>query len=76
MVVDNNNEQISSISAIPSTWSWTYTGDGMITDVAYDLFTSSTPGGSEEFEIMIWLGRFGGAGPISGKHSDQVLLMR
>jgi xyloglucan-specific endo-beta-1,4-glucanase len=36
--------------------------------VAYDLFTSSSPGGKEEFELMVWLAALGGAGPISAKY--------
>ncbi|KAF1782374.1 Concanavalin A-like lectin/glucanase domain [Phytophthora cactorum] len=36
-----------------------------VADVSYDLFTSSTAGGSNEYEIMIWLAAYGGAGPIS-----------
>ena len=51
-----------------STWSWSYTGTGIIADVAYDLFTSSSATGSEEFEIMIWLAAIGGAGPISSTY--------
>jgi xyloglucan-specific endo-beta-1,4-glucanase len=39
-------------------------GAGLVTDVAYDLFSSSTIGGSEEYEVMIWLGNFN-AGPIA-----------
>lgn len=50
---------------MPSSWSWSYSGDGLIADVAYDMFTSSSAGGDEEFEIMVWLGALGGAGPIS-----------
>ena len=34
-------------------------------DVSYDMFTSSTVSGSDEYEIMIWLATLGGAGPIS-----------
>ncbi|PSN75431.1 endoglucanase A precursor [Corynespora cassiicola Philippines] len=60
---------LSSISRLPSTWSWTYTGNGLIANVAYDLFTSSTATGSPEYEIMIWLGSLGGAGPISATGS-------
>jgi len=63
--------QVSTIESIPSTWRWTYTGTGLITNVAYDLFTSSSPTGDEEFEIMIWLGRLGGAGPISENYSAE-----
>ncbi|KAH9870044.1 hypothetical protein J1614_006966 [Plenodomus biglobosus] len=51
--------------SLPSTWNWSYTGSNMVANVAYDLFTSSRAGGSPEYEIMIWLGSFGGAGPIS-----------
>lgn len=46
-----------------------YSGSNMVADVAYDLFTSSTAGGSAEYEVMIWLGSFGGAGPISSSGS-------
>ncbi|CAI5729340.1 unnamed protein product [Peronospora farinosa] len=35
-----------------------------VADVAYDLFTSSTPRGKKENEIMIWLAAIGGALPI------------
>lgn len=41
----------------------------MVTNVAYDLFTSSSTGGSAEYEIMIWLAAIGGAGPISSTGS-------
>lgn len=34
-------------------------------DVAYDMFTSSSADGSDEYEIMIWLAALGGAGPLS-----------
>ncbi|KAI1337329.1 family 12 glycosyl hydrolase [Xylariaceae sp. FL0016] len=60
---------LSSISTIPSTWSWSYTGSNIVADVAYDLFTSSTAGGDAEYEIMIWLAALGGAGPISSTGS-------
>jgi xyloglucan-specific endo-beta-1,4-glucanase len=51
-----------------SLWSWTYTGSDIVADVSYDMFTSSSAGGANEYEIMIWLAALGGAGPIS---SDQ-----
>jgi xyloglucan-specific endo-beta-1,4-glucanase len=41
------------------------TGSNVVADVAYDIFTSSTAGGKNEFEIMVWLAALGGAGPIS-----------
>ncbi|KAF7193169.1 putative xyloglucan-specific endo-beta-1,4-glucanase A [Pseudocercospora fuligena] len=62
-------KQISAISSIPSTWSWTNTASGIVVaDVAYDLFTSSSASGDEEFEIMVWLAALGGAGPISSTY--------
>lgn len=51
-----------------SSWSWSYDGSDVVADVAYDMFTSSTSGGSEEFEIMVWLAALGGAGPISATY--------
>lgn len=42
-----------------------YSNTNIVADVAYDLFLSSTPSGSEEYEIMVWLAALGGAGPIS-----------
>jgi xyloglucan-specific endo-beta-1,4-glucanase len=41
----------------------------MVANVAYDLFTSSTATGSAVYEVMIWLGAYGGAGPISSTGS-------
>lgn len=45
------------------------TGSDIVADVAYDLFTSSSADGDEEYEIMIWLAALGGAGPISSTGS-------
>lgn len=56
-----------------STWSWSYTGSNLVADVSYDLFTSSSAGGSNEYEIMIWLAALGGAGPISSMNSTLML---
>ena len=62
--------QISSIKSIPTTWSYTYTDDNIIADVAYDLFTTSQSGStSAEYERMVWLDALGGAGPISASGS-------
>ncbi|KAI0031885.1 concanavalin A-like lectin/glucanase [Vararia minispora EC-137] len=58
------NRQLSAISTIPSTWVWSQSSSSVVADVAYDLFTSPTSGGSAAFEIMIWLANFN-AGPIS-----------
>jgi len=59
---------ISQISSLPSTFTWSYSGDPGVSDVAYDLFTSSQAvkdASSGEYELMIWLAYYGGAFPIS-----------
>ncbi|KAG7053429.1 glycosyl hydrolase family 12 [Colletotrichum paranaense] len=68
-VVNVSKKALSAISSIPSTWNWSYSGTGLVANVAYDLFTSSTATGSAQYEIMIWLGSLGGAGPISATGS-------
>ena len=48
-----------------TTWKWTQSTSGsIVANVAYDLFTSASSGGSNAYEIMIWLANFN-AGPIS-----------
>ncbi|RAR06403.1 glycoside hydrolase family 12 protein [Stemphylium lycopersici] len=69
VVTDIGKKALSSIKSLPSVWKWTYTGDDLIANVSYDLFTSSTADGDEEYEIMIWLAGLGGAGPISATGS-------
>ncbi|KAK2058629.1 family 12 glycosyl hydrolase [Colletotrichum caudatum] len=68
-VVNVNKKALSAINSIPSTWNWNYSGTGIVANVAYDLFTSSTASGPAQYEIMIWLGALGGAGPISASGS-------
>ncbi|KAI0041482.1 glycoside hydrolase family 12 protein [Auriscalpium vulgare] len=59
------NKQLSQIKSIPTVWNWSQTTQGsIVADVAYDLFTSATSGGSNANEIMIWMANFN-AGPIS-----------
>ncbi|KUJ21836.1 concanavalin A-like lectin/glucanase [Mollisia scopiformis] len=69
VVTQSTIKQISAITSIPSTWKWSYTGSSIVADVSYDMFTSSTATGSNEYEIMIWLAALGGAGPISSTGS-------
>ncbi|KAI0025297.1 family 12 glycosyl hydrolase [Xylariomycetidae sp. FL0641] len=69
VVLNSDAKQLSAISSIPSTWSWSNTGSGVVADVAYDLFTSSSASGDNEYEIMIWVAAIGGAGPISSTGS-------
>ncbi|KAK1976012.1 family 12 glycosyl hydrolase [Colletotrichum cereale] len=68
-VVNVSKKALSAINSIPSTWNWSYSGNGLVANVAYDLFTSSTASGPAQYEIMIWLGALGGAGPISATGS-------
>ncbi|KAF7117015.1 hypothetical protein CNMCM5793_005662 [Aspergillus hiratsukae] len=60
---------LSSISSIDSTWKWSYSGSNIVADVAYDMFLSTSPSGSHNYEIMVWLAALGGAGPISSTGS-------
>jgi xyloglucan-specific endo-beta-1,4-glucanase len=48
---------LSSISSMPTSVSWSYTGSGINADVSYDLFTASDPShstSSGDYELMIW----------------------
>ncbi|KAJ7233870.1 concanavalin A-like lectin/glucanase domain-containing protein [Mycena haematopus] len=64
------NQQLSAITTIPVVWKWSQSSTGtVVADVAYDLFTSTTSGGSAVNEIMIWLANFN-AGPISATYSS------
>ncbi|KIY45771.1 glycoside hydrolase family 12 protein, partial [Fistulina hepatica ATCC 64428] len=48
--------QLSEVTSIPTTWSWSSNiTSSSVADVAYDMFTSSTADGSNEYEIMVWL---------------------
>lgn len=38
-------------------------------DVSYDLWLAPTSGGTNAYEIMVWLAAYGGAGPISSTGS-------
>ncbi|EPS41796.1 hypothetical protein H072_4280 [Dactylellina haptotyla CBS 200.50] len=60
-------KKLSALSSVPTTLQFSYANtNGMVANVAYDLFTASASGSStSEYEIMIWLGAYGGAGPIS-----------
>ncbi|EAW23294.1 putative endoglucanase [Aspergillus fischeri NRRL 181] len=62
-------KKLSSVKSIDSTWTWNYSGSNIVADVAYDMFLSTSPGGDHNYEIMVWLGALGGAGPISSTGS-------
>eukprot|EP00644_Phytophthora_capsici_P009499 jgi/Phyca11/6655/fgenesh1_pm.PHYCAscaffold_13_\ len=60
--------EIANVESIPTTINYTYEYDPTTTaNVAYELFTSSTPGGEEEYEIMVWLAAIGTAWPLSSE---------
>ncbi|KAG6956471.1 hypothetical protein JG687_00010571 [Phytophthora cactorum] len=57
---------LSKVKSIPSTIKYDFKSKGkVVANVAYDLFTISTPDEDAEYEIMVWLAAVGGAGPIS-----------
>ena len=49
---------ISNIGSMPSTFDWSYSGtSGIVADVSYDMFTSSSASASissGDYEVMIW----------------------
>ena len=48
---------VSDIGSMPTTAQWSYTGDNLNVDVAYDLFTAADPNHvtySGDYELMIW----------------------
>ncbi|KAF7369095.1 Glycoside hydrolase family 12 protein [Mycena venus] len=64
------NKQLSAIKSIPAVWTWSQSSSGsIVADVAFDLFTSTSSGGSAANEIMIWLANFN-AGPISATYNS------
>lgn len=46
-----------------------YAGSDLVCDVSYDLWLAPTSGGTNSYEIMVWLAAIGGAGPISATGS-------
>lgn len=52
-VVSFTAKQLQDITAMPSSFYWSYTGSNIVADVSYDMFTSSTASGSNEYEIMV-----------------------
>ncbi|KAF4822440.1 putative xyloglucan-specific endo-beta-1,4-glucanase A [Colletotrichum siamense] len=69
VALEKVNKQLSAIKSIPSKWTWSYTGSNLVADVAYDLWLAPSVGANNKYEIMIWLGSYGGAGPISSTGS-------
>ncbi|KAJ0106979.1 glycoside hydrolase family 12 protein [Diaporthe amygdali] len=72
VALPNVNKQLKSVSTINSIWKWSYTGSSIVADVAYDLWLAPTSGGTNKYEIMVWLAAYGGAGPISSTGSTPI----
>lgn len=44
----------------------------MVSDVSYDLWLAPSIGAANKYEIMIWVGAYGGAGPISEQNKPAI----
>ncbi|KAJ4376005.1 hypothetical protein N0V83_001285 [Neocucurbitaria cava] len=65
IALEHVNKKLSDIKTIPSTWAWKYTGSKLVADVAYDMWLAPCVGCANTYEVMVWLGIYGGAFPIS-----------
>jgi xyloglucan-specific endo-beta-1,4-glucanase len=53
----SSKKPISNIGSLPSSAQWSYTGNNIRANVAYDLFTASDPNhdtSSGDYELMVW----------------------
>ncbi|KAK6436457.1 hypothetical protein LTR95_007352 [Oleoguttula sp. CCFEE 5521] len=53
-------KQLSAYTSMPTAWNWTYTGTNLRANAAYDTFVGSSASGANLFEVMVWLGLYGG----------------
>ncbi|KAJ6001527.1 endoglucanase-1 [Penicillium canescens] len=63
-------QHISDISSIPTSVKWSYDNTNIRADVSYDLFTAADINhdtSSGDYELMIWLARYGNVQPIGSK---------
>ncbi|EHK39357.1 glycoside hydrolase family 12 protein [Trichoderma atroviride IMI 206040] len=72
VALENVDKALSGIMSIPSAWNWQYSGSQLVADVAYDLWLAPSASSANQYEIMIWLGKYGGAGPISSTGSTPI----
>ncbi|TLD34344.1 hypothetical protein PspLS_01538 [Pyricularia sp. CBS 133598] len=59
---------VSDIKSLPTSVQWSYNTTNVRANVAYDIFTHTDvnhPNSSGDFELMIWLQRYGGIWPIT-----------
>ncbi|KAL2066774.1 hypothetical protein VTL71DRAFT_2846 [Oculimacula yallundae] len=62
-----NKPLLSQIKSMQSSASWSYNTSNIRCNVAYDLFTAADANHANsggDYELMIWLGRYGGVWPI------------
>ncbi|MCJ1394958.1 hypothetical protein MMC18_007839 [Xylographa bjoerkii] len=59
------SKPLSQYSSIKTNWTWSYTGTNIVANVAYDTFLGSTATSAQAYEVMVWLGDFGGCSPLS-----------
>ncbi|KAF2748244.1 glycoside hydrolase family 12 protein [Sporormia fimetaria CBS 119925] len=60
--------KVANARRMPTSIQWSYDTQNMRANVAYDIFTHTDPNhvnSSGDYELMIWLGRYGGIWPIS-----------
>lgn len=73
---DFTKKLVSQVSSIPTTAVWTVSNTNIRANVAYDLFTAADinhPTSGGDYELMIWLGRYGSVNPI-GSYTTTVTL--
>ncbi|KAK4185154.1 endoglucanase [Podospora australis] len=61
---------IASINRMPTTVNWRYDNENIRANVAYDVFTAANannPNSYGDYELMIWLARYGNVYPIGSK---------
>lgn len=65
-----NKRLVSQISSIPTSATWSVSRSDIRANVAYDLFTArdiNHPTSGGDYELMVWLGRYGSVYPIGSK---------
>jgi len=65
--------KISSINSLQTSVSWSLSNTNVRADVAYDIFTAADPNhstSSGDYELMIWLGRYGNVYPIGSSKGN------
>ncbi|MCJ1340320.1 hypothetical protein MMC09_005614 [Bachmanniomyces sp. S44760] len=59
------SKPLSQYKSIQTSWAWSYTGTSLRCNVAYDTFLGTSATGAQAYEVMVWIGVFGGVSPLS-----------